>query len=109
MKALFIIATLTTLPLSLSQAWAEELQLSDMSNKPAATSMDKDKHSGMTQEKMLLMHEQMHKIIDAKNPQEREQLMQAHAKMMRDMKGSHENMGGDTKGSKTDGSSTINH
>ena len=43
---------------------------------------DMDKHIGMMQENMLKMHEQMHKIMDAKNPQEREQLMQAHREMM---------------------------
>ena len=43
---------------------------------------DMDKHIGMMQENMLKMHEQMHKIMDAKNPQEHEQLMQAHRDMM---------------------------
>ncbi len=43
---------------------------------------DMDKKMGMMQEGMLKMHEQMHKILDAKNPQEREQLMQAHREMM---------------------------
>ena len=43
---------------------------------------DMDKKIGTMQESMLKMHEQMHKIMDAKNPQEREQLMQAHREMM---------------------------
>lgn len=43
---------------------------------------DMDKKMGTMQESMLKMHEQMHKIMDAKNPQEREQLMQAHREMM---------------------------
>ncbi|MDP2027982.1 hypothetical protein [Sulfuriferula sp.] len=41
-----------------------------------------DKKISVMQEGMLKMHEQMHKIMDAKNPQEREQLMQAHQEMM---------------------------
>lgn len=43
---------------------------------------DMDKHISMMQENMLKMHEQMHKIMDAKNPQEREQFMQVHREMM---------------------------
>ncbi|MDO8705170.1 MAG: hypothetical protein Q7J84_09515 [Sulfuricaulis sp.] len=34
------------------------------------------------QESILKMHEQMHKIMDAKNPQERERLMQVHGHIM---------------------------
>lgn len=37
---------------------------------------------GVMQESMLKMHEQMHKIMDAKNPQERERLMYEHRHMM---------------------------
>lgn len=44
---------------------------------------DMDKQMGMMQEAMLKMHEQMHKIMDATNPQEREQLTQAHQETMR--------------------------
>ena len=43
---------------------------------------DMDKQMGVMQESMLKMHEQMHKIMDAKNPQEREQLMQEHLHML---------------------------
>lgn len=43
---------------------------------------DMDKQMGAMQESMLTMHEQMNKIMDAKNPQERERLMQAHRHMM---------------------------
>jgi len=61
---------------------------------------------GMMQEDMLKMHEQMHKIMDTKNPQEREKLMQEHSKMMQDMMGGgmmgHGKMGGDAKGGKMD-------
>ena len=38
-----------------------------------------DSHMGVMQESML----KMYKIMDAKNPQEREQLMQAHREIMR--------------------------
>ena len=37
---------------------------------------------GEMQDSMLKMHEQMHKIMDAKNPQERESLVQAHRHML---------------------------
>lgn len=44
---------------------------------------DMDKQMGMMQESMLKMHEQMHTIMDAKNPQERERLLQEHREIMR--------------------------
>ena len=40
------------------------------------------KHMDVMQESMLKMHEHMHKIVDAKTPQERERLMQAHREML---------------------------
>lgn len=43
---------------------------------------DMDRQMSVMQESMLKMHEQMHKIMDAKNPQERERLMQACGHMM---------------------------
>ncbi len=46
-------------------------------------SQDRDKKMGMMQEGMLKIHEQMHKIMDAKNPLERERLMQMQREMMR--------------------------
>lgn len=54
--------------------------------KPATAMTDKEKQMQMDkmQEAMVRMHEQMHKIMDAKNPQEREQLMREHKKMMQD-------------------------
>lgn len=65
---------------------------------------------GKMQESMLRLREQMHKIMDAKNPQEREQLMQEHLtmmqdnlRMMQDIKGGRGMMGGDAKGGKMDG------
>jgi hypothetical protein len=58
----------------------------DMGKKPAMVMTDSEKkmQMGKMQEAMLRMHEQMHKIKDAKNPQEREQLMQEHTKMMQE-------------------------
>ena len=38
----------------------------------------------MMQDNMLKMHEQMHKIMQARDPKEREQLMQEHLKMMQE-------------------------
>jgi len=111
MKNTLLIAAFVTLPLSMPLAWAEETHHSDKDKKPAAVMTDKEKQMQMTkmQENMLKMHEQMHKITDAKTPQEREQLMQAHAKMMQDgmqmmkgMKGGHEMMSSDGKGGMKD-------
>lgn len=58
----------------------------------------------MMQDNMIKTHELMHKIMQASDPKEREQLMQEHLKMMQDnMKMMHEMMGsgmmgGDMKG-----------
>lgn len=43
---------------------------------------DMDKQMGAMQESMLKMHAQMHAIMDAKNPQERERLTQEHRHML---------------------------
>jgi len=43
---------------------------------------DMEKKMREMQEGMLEMHAQMHKIMDAKNPQEREELVQTHQQMM---------------------------
>ena len=110
MKKSLLIAVLATLPLSTPLAWADDTHHSDKDKKPAVTMTDKDKQMqmGKMQENMLRMHEQMHKIMDAKNPQERERLMQQHSKMMQDMPmmqgmmGGHGMMGGDAKGGKMD-------
>lgn len=57
-----------------------------MDDKSAMPMSDNDNQvqMGKMQESMLQMHEQMHKIMDAKDPQKREQLTQEHAKMMQD-------------------------
>lgn len=107
MKNSLLMAALVTLSLATPLAWAEQAHHPDQDKKPATAMSDADKqmHMGKMQENMLRMHEQMHKIMNAKNPQEREQLMQEHSKMMRDgmrmmhdMKGSHGKMDGDMKG-----------
>lgn len=72
---------------------------------------DMDKQMGMMQESMLKMHEQMHTIMDAKNPQEREQLMQDHRRMLHQHMQTMKDggmmgggmMGGDAKDQKMDG------
>ena len=48
------------------------------------------------------MHDQMYKIMDAKNPQERARLTQDHMQMMHGMD-DHSAMGGDAKGVKMEG------
>lgn len=61
---------------------------------------DMDKQMGMMQESMLTMHEQMHKIMDAKNPQEREPLVQEHRHMLQQHMSAMKDggmMGGDAK------------
>jgi len=112
MKQSLLIAVLATLPLSTPLAWAEEAHHSDKDKKPATAMTDKDKQMqmGKMQENMLRMHEQIHKVMDAKNPQEREQLLEVHSKMMQDnmhmmqdMMGGGGMMGGDAKGGKMDG------
>ncbi len=112
MKSTLLIAVLATLPLSMPLAWAEDAHHPDQDKKPPTAMTDKDKQMqmGKMQENMLRMHEQMHKIMVAKNPQERERFMQEHSKMMQDnmrMMGGgmmgHGTMGGDAKGGKMDG------
>lgn len=116
MKSTLLIAVLATLPLSMPLAWAEDAHHPDQEKKSPTTMADKDKRMqmGKMQENMLRMHAQMHKIMAAKNPQERERFMQEHAKMMQDnmrmmhgMKGGgmmeHGMMGGDAKGGEMGG------
>jgi hypothetical protein len=111
MKKSLFIPVLAALSLSSPLAWADEIHHADKDMKPSTTMAGKDKpmQMGKMQENMLLMHEKMHKIMDAKNPQERERLMQEHSNMMQDnmrmmqgMKGQGM-MGSDAKGGKMDG------
>ena len=106
MKKYFLIAVLAALPFSASLSRADDAYQYDKNKELAANMTEKGKPMpmGKVQENMLRMHEQMHKIMDAKNPQEREQLMQEHSKMMQDnMRMMQGMMGGDAKGGKMDG------
>ncbi len=105
MKKSLLIAALITLPLSTPLAWAVDTHHSDM---------DQPMQMGKMQENMLMMHEKMHQIMVAKNPQERASLMQEHTKMMQEnmrmmhgMKSGemmdHGLRGGDAKDDKMDG------
>jgi len=104
MKKSLLIAVLATLPLFTPFAWAEEAHHSDQDKKPATTMTEKDKQMqmGKMQENMLRMHEQMHKIMDAKNPQERVRLLQEQSKMMQGMMGGREMMSDNVNGGKMD-------
>lgn len=108
MKKLFFAVALAALPLIPALA-AEGTAHAGKHKQSATADMDQEQIKKM-QENMLRMHEQMHKIMDAKSPQEREQLLQAHAKMMQDgmqmmksMKSGHPMMGSDAGGSMKDG------
>ncbi len=84
MKKSIFMAMLLTLPLSINYSWADETNKSEKHKESAMTDKDKSMKMVKMQEKMLAMHEHMHKIMDAKTPQERESLMQEHTKMMQD-------------------------
>lgn len=90
MKKSLIVSLLVSLPLVTSIAWAADVH-HGKDHKAASTTpmtekdkqMDAEKQMKM-QENMLRMHEQMHKIMEAKTPQDREMHMKEHAKMMHD-------------------------
>lgn len=86
MKKAFLIAVLASLPLSMPLVWAADAHHPAAAKPPATAMPDKDEAMQMRkmQENMLRMHEQMHKILQAKDPKERDKLMQEHAKMMQD-------------------------
>lgn len=88
MKKELLKAILVTLPLFTSYAMAEveTHHTANMENQPVTIMTDKEKQMqmGKMQENMLRMHEQMHKIMNAKTPQERERLMKEHSEMMPD-------------------------
>lgn len=109
MKKSHLIALLAALPLSMAVARAQDVHHAGMDKKPM-TDKDQQMQMGKMQDNMLRMHEQMHKIMDAKDPQERERLKQEQLKMMQDnmqmmqgMMGSHGMMDGHAKGGKMDG------
>ena len=103
MNKLLLLVVLTTLPLSLPFAGADETHHSDMDKVSAVAMTDQGiQQMGKMQEHMFQMHEHMLKVMDAKNPQDRERLMQEHTKMMQaGMRGEqgmmtdHEMMSGD--------------
>lgn len=107
MKKLLFIAALTTLVLSAPLASADDDHHPAGKGKKQTmpmTDQDKQMHMTKMQENMLKMHEQMHKIMEAKTPQDLEQHKQVHSKMMQDnmqmmhgMMGGH-GMGDDAKG-----------
>ena len=49
-----------------------------------AAGRDTGKPTAMMQDNMLRMHEQMHKIMETKDPNERAQLMKEHQETMRE-------------------------
>jgi len=90
MKKLILVAAMATL-LPVAAIAAEEHNHSGQSASPE----DSTKEARMMQENMIKMHEQMHKIIDAKDPAERERLMQEQQKTMQEhMKQMDSGMGG---------------
>jgi hypothetical protein len=78
-----ILATTVSLLCFAPIGWA-----ADEHHPPGAPATDA-KSMRMMQEHMLKMHAQMHKIMEAKDPAERERLMQEHQKMMQDVMHDH--------------------
>lgn len=76
------VAMIAAAALSSVAAFADNMQKAQAGT-AAAGMPDKDQQARMMQEHMLKMHEQMHKIMDAKSPQEREKLMQEQRDTMR--------------------------
>jgi hypothetical protein len=105
MKKSALFATLIVTALSLPALAVEEHHPDQKGASAKTTPKDtkapaaKGMPMGMMQEKMLKMHEQMHKIMQAKDPKERDKLMQEHMQMMQEhMKMMGGGMGGDAKG-----------
>ena len=74
-------------------------------NAKAPAAKDAGMPMGMMQDNMLKMHEQMHKVMQAKDPKERDKLKQEHMRMMQEQMKMMNNgmmgpgmMGGDGKG-----------
>ena len=53
-------------------------------NAKAPVAKDAGMPMGMMQDNMLKMHEQMHKVMQAKDPKERDRLKQKHMQMMQE-------------------------
>ncbi len=96
--------TAVTALLAAAPLHADEAHHKDDPKKPAAAPAqprsaampaDREKRMQTMQANMIRMHEQMHKIMQARDPKERQRLMQEHLKMMQDnMKMMGGNMGG---------------
>ena len=109
MKKSMLLATLVTLALTAPVLPADEAHHPDQKGAPAKAApkdakapaaKDGGMPMGMMQDNMLKMHEQMHKIMQAKDPKERERLKQEHMKMMQEhMKSMHGMMGNGMMGS----------
>jgi DNA-binding FadR family transcriptional regulator len=77
----FILISIVSLALFAPAVLVAEEHDSDQRRAPAK---DAGMQMRMMQDNMLKLHEQMHKIMQAKDPKEREQLMQEHLKMMQE-------------------------
>jgi len=92
MKTPILVAVTVAAALSVAGAYADDAHHPDKKGAPAKSAPAKDAKApaakgmpmGMMQEKMLKMHEQMHKIMQAKDPKERDTLMQEHMQMMQE-------------------------
>lgn len=93
-KTLGAIATVAALSLLAPVAWADHHM--GPGAKPGMAMSDKDKQMNMEkmQENMLRMHEQMHKIQDAKTPKDRERHMKEMQGIMQSMHSMKEAQGG---------------
>lgn len=83
MKTLAIVIAMTAPLVTVSPVSAVEEHHPDQ--KPAASApaaKNGGMPMGMMQDNMLKMHEQMHKIMKAKDPKQRDKLMQEHMQMM---------------------------
>lgn len=84
-------------------AFGDDAHHPDQKGAAPKTAKDAGMPMGMMQDNMLKMHEQMHKVMQAKDSKERDKLMQEHMQMMQEqMKMMGGMMGGDGKGGMTD-------
>ena len=88
------LASVAALSALASFAWADHHMAPG--GKPGAAMSDKDKSMNMEkmQENMLRMHEQMHKIQDAKTPADRERHMKEMQDLMQKMHSMKDAQGG---------------
>ena len=94
MKNMTLVVAMTVPLLVVSAASAVEEHHPDQKPTASAPATPKDAKAkeakdggmpmGMMQDRMLKMHEQMHKIMQAKDPKERDKLMQEHMQMMQE-------------------------